>query len=83
MNLSWGWCHWSWRRPGRRSTFYVLGPVPHDGFVHSIYFFDPNGIRLELTLTVSSAQELQASKEEKHAACTACSAETSQCLATH
>jgi catechol 2,3-dioxygenase-like lactoylglutathione lyase family enzyme len=26
----------------------VLGPVDH-GFCHSIYFFDPNGIRLELT----------------------------------
>lgn len=26
----------------------VLGPVDHE-FCHSIYFFDPNGIRLELT----------------------------------
>ena len=26
----------------------VLGPVDH-GFAHSIYFFDPNGYRLELT----------------------------------
>lgn len=25
----------------------VLGPVDH-GFVHSIYFFDPNGLRLEI-----------------------------------
>jgi len=29
----------------------VLGPVDH-GFCHSIYFFDPNGIRLELTCDV-------------------------------
>ena len=34
----------------------VLGPVLHDGFVRSIYVFDPNGIRLELTLTTSDAQ---------------------------
>ena len=27
----------------------VLGPVDHDGIWHSIYFFDPNGVRLELT----------------------------------
>jgi len=47
----------------------VLGPVSHDGFVHSIYFFDPNGIRLELTLTVSSDQELKAFRDEAHAAC--------------
>jgi len=47
----------------------VIGPVSHDGFVHSIYFFDPNGIRLELTLTTSSDDELKAFKEEAHAAC--------------
>jgi catechol 2,3-dioxygenase-like lactoylglutathione lyase family enzyme len=29
----------------------VLGVTDH-GFIQSIYFFDPNGIRLELTLTV-------------------------------
>ncbi len=28
----------------------VLGPVRHeDGFIHSIYFFDPDGHRLEIT----------------------------------
>lgn len=27
----------------------VVGPVDHDGIWHSIYFFDPNGVRLELT----------------------------------
>jgi glyoxylase I family protein len=27
----------------------VLGPVNHDDFIMSIYFFDPNGHRLELT----------------------------------
>ena len=27
----------------------VLGPVNHDDFITSIYFFDPSGHRLELT----------------------------------
>lgn len=47
----------------------VLGPVSHDGFVHSIYFFDPNGIRLELTLTVASETDLMRFREEAHSAC--------------
>jgi len=34
----------------------VKGPIDHDGFVKSIYFFDPNGVRLELT-TVTASQE--------------------------
>ncbi len=46
----------------------VIGPVSHDGFVHSIYFFDPNGIRLELTLTMSDSRELQAFRDDAHAA---------------
>jgi len=32
----------------------VLGVTDH-GFVHSIYFFDPNGLRLELTTRTGSA----------------------------
>jgi len=47
----------------------VLGPVLHDGFVRSIYFFDPNGIRLELTLTTSGAQELEGFRHDARAAC--------------
>jgi len=61
----------------------VIGPVSHDGFVHSIYFFDPNGIRLELTLTMSSAKELQAFKDEAHAACAQWTAEKQRRLVTH
>lgn len=34
----------------------VLGVTDH-GFVKSIYFFDPNGIRLELTAACSTAEE--------------------------
>jgi catechol 2,3-dioxygenase-like lactoylglutathione lyase family enzyme len=35
----------------------VLGVTDHH-FVNSIYFFDPNGIRLELTVPVAPAEEL-------------------------
>jgi catechol 2,3-dioxygenase-like lactoylglutathione lyase family enzyme len=49
----------------------VLGPVLHDGFVRSIYFFDPNGIRLELTLTTSSLDELNAFRRDARADCDA------------
>ena len=34
----------------------VIGVTDH-GFVHSIYFFDPNGIRLELTTENLSDQD--------------------------
>ena len=47
----------------------VLGPALHGGFVRSIYFFDPNGIRLELTLTTSKQEELQRFHREARAAC--------------
>jgi catechol 2,3-dioxygenase-like lactoylglutathione lyase family enzyme len=30
----------------------VLGPIDHGGFVYSIYFHDPNGIRLEITAPI-------------------------------
>ena len=49
----------------------VIGPVSHDGFVHSIYFFDPNGIRLELTLTMSGAEELHRFRRVARADCDA------------
>lgn len=31
----------------------VVGVTDHDGFIESIYFFDPNGLRLELTVEVA------------------------------
>jgi len=36
----------------------VLGPTDH-GIIKSIYLFDPNGHRLELTTTTASTEELQ------------------------
>jgi catechol 2,3-dioxygenase-like lactoylglutathione lyase family enzyme len=43
----------------------VLGVTDH-GFVQSIYFFDPNGIRLELTAESSTAEEMARFKREAH-----------------
>ncbi|MFM8546745.1 MAG: VOC family protein [Betaproteobacteria bacterium] len=47
----------------------VLGPVDHDGFVHSIYFFDPNGIRLELTAQLASESMLSDYRSRARALC--------------
>lgn len=39
------WCGWL-----KQCGVDVLGPVDHKGMIESIYFHDPNGIRLELTV---------------------------------
>lgn len=44
----------------------VLGPVDHKWF-HSIYFFDPNGIRLELVHRTASLAEMRAKAAAAHA----------------
>lgn len=43
----------------------VLGPTDH-GIVKSIYFFDPNGVRLELTCRTVGEAELRAGASEAH-----------------
>lgn len=43
----------------------VLGPTDH-GFVKSIYFFDPNDIRLELTCRTQGRAALEAKALEAH-----------------
>ena len=43
----------------------VKGPKDHH-FVHSIYFYDPNGIRLELTARVHDAAFLEEEAAEAH-----------------
>lgn len=45
----------------------VLGVTDHH-FVRSIYFFDPNGFRLELTVPVAPPETLATYKKEAHAA---------------
>ncbi|QNP48981.1 VOC family protein [Diaphorobacter aerolatus] len=60
----------------------VIGPVDHDGFVSSIYFFDPNGIRLELTTDTADAIEHQRYRKEAHEACAAWNIEKQARLAS-
>jgi catechol 2,3-dioxygenase-like lactoylglutathione lyase family enzyme len=45
----------------------VLGVVDHDGYIHSIYFFDPNGIRLELTVEVARPEVVHGFAQTAHA----------------
>jgi len=45
----------------------VIGVVDHDGYIHSIYFFDPNGIRLELTVEVAEPCVVQGYAAAAHA----------------
>lgn len=46
----------------------VLGVTDHDGYIHSIYFFDPNGFRLELTTELATQPVLDAYRRDAHAA---------------
>jgi len=43
----------------------VLGVTDHK-IIKSIYFFDPNGIRVELTAEVATPDEMAAAREEAH-----------------
>lgn len=43
----------------------VLGTVDH-GFVNSIYFFDPNGLRVELTVRTAAEDTLRQYAAEAH-----------------
>ena len=49
-----------------KSGVEVVGVTDHDGFIHSIYFFDPNGFRLELTVEVAAAEVVQGYADAAH-----------------
>ena len=49
----------------------VVGPIDHDGYVQSIYFFDPNGARMELTAETASAQKMADYRSQARALCDA------------
>jgi catechol 2,3-dioxygenase-like lactoylglutathione lyase family enzyme len=53
----------------------VIGVVDHDGYIHSIYFFDPNGLRLELTVEVAEPQAVARFATDAHADLNAWTAE--------
>jgi glyoxylase I family protein len=42
----------------------VIGPINHDDFVESIYFFDPSGHRLELTTVTCDEARLKEFEKE-------------------
>lgn len=45
----------------------VLGPVNHDDFIMSIYFFDPNGHRLEFTADTCGEDRQKTFEDEAYA----------------
>lgn len=46
----------------------VVGITDHDGYIESIYFFDPNGLRLELTVEVAEPDVVAGFARDAHAA---------------
>jgi catechol 2,3-dioxygenase-like lactoylglutathione lyase family enzyme len=44
----------------------VIGIVDHDQYIESIYFFDPNGFRVELTVEVASKEAVEAYAKSAH-----------------
>ena len=44
----------------------VVGVTDHDGYIESIYFFDPNGFRLELTVEVAEESVVEAFAVQAH-----------------
>lgn len=44
----------------------VLGITDHDGYIESVYFFDPNGFRLELTVEVAPQEVINNYAAEAH-----------------
>lgn len=57
----------AWKTRLEAAGLDVVGITDH-GFVKSIYFFDPNGIRLEITHEVTGETERQAARDAAHAA---------------
>ena len=49
----------------------VVGPLDHDGFVQSIYFFDPNGARMELTTETATTEQLAQYRQNARGLCNA------------
>ncbi|MBO1017185.1 VOC family protein [Achromobacter sp. SD115] len=46
----------------------VVGVTDHDSYIESIYFFDPNGLRLELTVEVAAPEVVEGYVREARAA---------------
>ena len=59
-----------------KASVEVLGITDHH-FINSIYFFDPNGLRLEVTARTETRQYMDGAKSRAHAALQKWSAEKS------
>ncbi len=57
----------AWKAKLEAAGVDVVGVTDH-GFVKSIYFFDPNGIRLEITTVLVGEDSLREYREDAHAA---------------
>lgn len=57
----------TWKTRLEDAGIEVVGVTDHS-FVKSIYFFDPNGIRLEITCEIIGESERQDHREDAHAA---------------
>jgi catechol 2,3-dioxygenase-like lactoylglutathione lyase family enzyme len=57
----------SWGARLRDCGIDVLGPIDH-GIIYSIYFHDPNGLRLEITTTIDESWDLEAWQAAKQQA---------------
>lgn len=55
----------AWKAHLRAHDVDYLGTVDHEGIWHSIYFFDPNGIRLELTYQARALTEADIAEGEQ------------------
>lgn len=55
----------TWKARLEDAGIEVVGITDH-GFVHSIYFFDPNGMRLEITCEVTGEDARQAARDRAH-----------------
>jgi catechol-2,3-dioxygenase len=56
-----------WKKRLEEASIKVVGVTDHE-FVKSIYFFDPNGIRLEITCEVIGPNEREVHRQNAQAA---------------
>lgn len=53
-----------WHRWLKDNDVDVVGPTDHNGLIYSIYFHDPNGLRLEITAPIDPAWNFHTDRAE-------------------
>ncbi len=53
-----------WKQKIKDANIVCAGPIDH-GFIHSIYFYDPNGIPLEITVKAPNYEEVSNAKQKR------------------